>query len=96
MSKASTTPRSSRNVEAAGPGTTEIQGQARYGSLYLNSGSYGRWLSEEELKQLTDFFVAGINDGKLCGLRVFRVASLQERPEYAKWTKESLANLRRT
>jgi hypothetical protein len=74
----------------------KFKGKPVMGSLYLNSGSEGRWLLEEEFKQLTDFFVAGINDGKLCGLRVFRVASLQERPEYAKWTKESLANLRRT
>jgi hypothetical protein len=65
------------------------------GSLYLNAGSEGRWLSEEEFKQLTYFFVQNINRGKLCGLRIFRVANLEERPQYARWTKEALAKLDR-
>lgn len=73
----------------------KFAGKPLMGSLYLNSGSEARWLSEEEFKQLTAFFVDGINDGRLCGLRVFRVASLQERPEYAAWTKEALTKLRR-
>ncbi len=60
------------------------------------AGSERRWLSEAEFKQLTAFFVSGINAGKLCGLRIFRVASLQERPEYAEWTREALKKLRRT
>jgi hypothetical protein len=64
-------------------------------SLYLNAGSERRWLSEQEFKQLTDFFVQDINQGKLCGIRIFRVASLQERPEYAEWTKEALKKLQR-
>jgi len=68
-------------------------GKPLMGSLYLNAGSERRWLSEPEFKQLTDFFVHGINRGKLCGIRIFRVASLQERPEYAEWTKEALKKL---
>lgn len=74
----------------------KFRGKPLMGSLYLNSGSEARWLSEEEFKQLTDFFVAKVNEGKLCGIRIFRVASLEERPEYAKWTKEALAKLTRT
>lgn len=65
------------------------------GSLYLNAVSEGRWLSEQEFKGLTAFFIENVNRGKLCGIRVFRVTSLDERPEYAAWTK-SLAKLTRT
>jgi hypothetical protein len=65
------------------------------GSLYLDAGSEGRWLTEHEFKGLIDFFVAKINEGKLAGLRVFRVQSLIERPEYVKWLKESLAKLKK-
>lgn len=39
------------------------------------------------------FIVWGINEGKPCGLRVFRVENLQQRPEYAKWIKKALVNL---
>lgn len=74
----------------------KFAGKPLMGSLYLNSGSEGRWLSEPEFKQLTDFFIDNVNRGKLCGIRIFRVASLQERPEYAKWTKEALTRLKRT
>ncbi len=73
----------------------KFEGKPLMGSLYLNAGSEGRWLSEEETKQLLDFFVQGINEGKLCGLRVFRVENLQQRPEYAAWTKEALTKLKR-
>ena len=65
------------------------------GSLYLDAGSEGRWLTEQEFKGLLDFFVAKINEGKPAGLRAFRVQSLIERPEYVKWLKESLANLKK-
>jgi hypothetical protein len=74
----------------------KFAGKPLMGSLYLNSGSEGRWLSEPEFKQLTEFFIDNVNRGKLCGIRIFRVASLQERPEYATWTKEALAKLKRT
>ena len=74
----------------------KFEGKPLMGSLYLSAGSEHRWLSEEEFKSLTDFFVDGINQRKLCGLRIFRVASLQQRPDYARWTKESLARLKRT
>jgi hypothetical protein len=73
----------------------KFQGKPLMGSLYLNAGSEGRWLSEQEFKELTDFFIQQINRGRLCGIRIFRVASLQERPEYAKWTKEALTKLKR-
>ncbi len=73
----------------------KFEGKPLMGSLYLNAGSERRWLSEEETKQLLAFFVQGINEGKLCGLRVFRVENLQQRPEYAAWTKEALTKLKR-
>jgi hypothetical protein len=74
----------------------KFDGKPLMGSLYLSSGSEGRWLSEQEFKQLAAFFVDEINQGNLCGLRIFRVASLQERPEYAAWTKEALTRLKKT
>jgi hypothetical protein len=63
------------------------------GSLYLESDE-GRWLSEQEFKGIIDYFVAKINEGKLAGLRVFRVQSLIDRPDYVKWLKESLSKLK--
>jgi hypothetical protein len=72
----------------------KFEGKPLMGSLYLNAGSEGRWLSEQEFKPVTGFFVEDINQGKLCGLRIFRVASLQERPAYATWTKEALTKLK--
>ena len=37
----------------------------------------------------------GRNEGKLAGLRVFRVQSLIDRPDDSKWLKESLTKLQR-
>ena len=73
----------------------KFQGKPLMGSVYLNAGSEGRWLTEQEYKQLLNFFVQDINEGKLCGLRIFRVENLQQRPDYARWAKEALANLKR-
>ncbi len=73
----------------------KFRGKPLMGSLYLNAGSEGRWLSQHEIRQLLDFFVEDINQRKLCGLRVFRVESLLQRPEYVAWTKEALAKLTR-
>ncbi len=73
----------------------KFEGKPLMGSVYLNAGSEHRWLTEQEYKQLLDFFVRDINEGKLCGLRIFRVENLQQRPEYATWAKESLAKLKR-
>jgi len=73
----------------------KFQGKPLMGSLYLSAGSQRRWLSEQEFKQLMEFFVQDVNQRKLCGIRIFRVASLQERPEYVTWTKEALAKLKR-
>jgi hypothetical protein len=64
------------------------------GSLYLESDE-GRWLTEKEFKGIIDYFVAKINEGKLAGLRVFRVQNLIDRPDYVKWLKESLAKLKK-
>lgn len=73
----------------------KFPGKPLMGSLYLNAGSEGRWLSEDEFKQLTAFFIDKTNEGKLCGIRIFRVASLQERPDYAAWTREALSRLKK-
>jgi hypothetical protein len=73
----------------------KFRGKPLMGSLYLNAGSEGRWLGKDEIRQLLDFFVDGINQRRLCGLRIFRVESLIQRPEYVAWTKEALANLKR-
>ncbi len=73
----------------------KFPGKPILGSLYLNAGSEHRWLTEKEFKGLMDFFVAKVNEGKLAGIRVFRVQSLVDRPEYTQWLKESLSNLTR-
>ena len=73
----------------------KFPGKPLMGSLYLNAGSEGRWLSEAEFRQLTDLFIKNTNRGRLCGIRIFRVASLRERPDYVTWTKEALAKLKR-
>lgn len=73
----------------------KFQGKPIMGSLYLDAGSESRWLTEQEFKGLMDFFVEKVNEGKLAGIRVFRVESLIQRPEYVKWLKESLSKLKR-
>lgn len=73
----------------------KFPGKPILGSLYLAAGSEGRWLTEEEFKGLMDFFVEKVNQGKLVGIRVFRVQSLIQRPEYVVWLKESLSKLKR-
>lgn len=73
----------------------KFKGKPLMGSVYLNAGSEGRWLSEEEYKQLLAFFVDDINQGKLCGLRIFRVQNLIDKPEYARWAAEAIAKIKR-
>ena len=73
----------------------KFEGKPIMGSLYLSAGSEGRWLTEQEFRGLMDFFVAKVNEGKLAGIRVFRVESLRQRPEYVQWLKESLSKLKR-
>ena len=72
----------------------KFPGKPILGSLYLESDE-GRWLTEKEFKGIIDYFVAKINEGKLAGLRVFRVQSLIDRPVYVTWLKESLAKLKK-
>jgi hypothetical protein len=72
----------------------KFPGKPILGSLYLESDE-GRWLTEQEFKGIIDYFVAKINEGKLAGLRVFRVQSLIDRPDYVTWLKESLARLKK-
>jgi hypothetical protein len=73
----------------------KFPGKPLMGSIYLNAGSERRWLNEEEFKMMTNYFVDKINEGKLCGIRIFRVQSLIDKPEYAAWTREALARLKR-
>lgn len=72
----------------------KFPGKPILGSLYLESDE-GRWLTEQEFKGIIDYFIAKTNEGKLAGLRVFRVQSLIDRPDYSKWLKESLTKLQR-
>ena len=73
----------------------KFKGKPLMGSVYLNAGSERRWLTEEEYKQLLDFFVEDINQGKLCGLRIFRVQNLIDKPEYARSAAEAIARIKR-
>jgi hypothetical protein len=61
--------------------------------LYVKSDE-NRWMKEEEFKQLLSIFVKHINDGKTVGLRIFRAATLRERPEYMTWAREVLKDLK--
>ena len=74
----------------------KFAGKPLMGSIYLNAGSEKRWLTEEEFTIMTNYFVDKINEGKLCGLRIFRVQSLIDKPEYAAWARQALARLKRT
>lgn len=64
--------------------------------LYLNSGRDPEtsWLSEEDFKHILGVYVDFFNAGKTKGIRFFRVAQFQERPEYLRWAKEVLAKLK--
>jgi hypothetical protein len=73
----------------------KFKGKPVMGSVYLNAGSERRWMTEEEYKQLLAFFVDDINQGKLCGLRIFRVQNLVDKPEYARWAAEAIAKIKR-
>jgi len=73
----------------------KFKGKPLMGSVYLNAGSEHRWLTEQEYKQLLAFFVDDINQRKLCGLRIFRVQNLIDKPEYAKWAAEAIARVKR-
>ena len=73
----------------------KFKGKPLMGSVYLNAGSEHRWLTEEEYRQLLAFFVDDINQGKLCGLRIFRVQNLIDKPEYARIAAEAIAKVKR-
>lgn len=72
----------------------KFKGKPLMGSVYLNAGSERRWLTAEEYQQLLAFFVDDINQGKLCGLRIFRVQNLIDKPEYAKLAAEAIAKVK--
>ena len=72
----------------------KFPGKPILGSLYLDAGREHRWLTEQEFKGLPDFFVEKVNEGKLAGIRVFRVESLIQKPEYVTWLKASLSKLK--
>lgn len=59
--------------------------------LYLRAGpDGGRWLEEDEFKNLLGHYVELMNAGKITGLRMFAAYQFVERPEYAEWAKEVL------
>ena len=63
--------------------------------LYLNSerDKEKSWLSESDFKHILGVYVQHLNAGKIAGIRFYRAAQFNERPEYAKWAKEVLAGL---
>jgi hypothetical protein len=70
------------------PGRNVIAG------LYLWAGTGdGRWLTEDEFKNVLGHFVDMANSGKIAGLRIFAAYQLLERPEYIGWAKEVLGRL---
>jgi len=65
--------------------------------LYLNSGrdKEKSWLSEADFKHILRVYVNHLNAGKTLGIRFFRAAQFIERPQYVRWAKEILAELKR-
>ena len=65
--------------------------------LYLNSGrdKDASWLSEADFKYILGVYVNHLNAGKTRGIRFFRVAQFNERPQYLEWAKEVLAGLKK-
>ena len=62
--------------------------------LYLRAGpDGGRWLTEEEFRNVLGHYVDMVNSGKIAGLRIFAAYQLLERPEYIEWAKEVLSGL---
>lgn len=62
--------------------------------LYLHSGmGDGRWLSEDEFKNVLRHYVSMMNENKIAGLRIFSAGQLYKRPEYIEWAKEILAEI---
>ncbi|HUU54579.1 MAG TPA: hypothetical protein VMY87_06650 [Armatimonadota bacterium] len=70
-------------------------GKIILGGIYINSGAHhGHWLTEEQFKKTLKIYVDQINAGKLHGLRIYCACQLTQRPEYAKWAKEVLKDLK--
>ena len=65
--------------------------------LYLNSGrdKDASWLSEADFKYILGVYVNHLNAGKTTGIRFFRAAQFNERPQYLRWAKEVLAGLKK-
>lgn len=62
--------------------------------LYLHSGmGEGRWLSEDEFKNVLRHYVSMMNENKIAGLRIFSAGQLYKRPEYIEWAKDILAEI---
>ena len=77
--------------------TSEAQhaGKIILGGVYINAGSRrARWLTEDQFKKTLQVYVDHINARKLNGLRIYCACQLTQRPEYVKWAKEVLANLK--
>jgi hypothetical protein len=88
-----------RNIEGAERYLTQAEaqhkGKVMLAGLYLDSGARrGRWLTEEEFRNLLRLYISHINAGKLDGLRVFCACQLAERPEYVQWAKEEMKGAR--
>ncbi len=73
----------------------KFKGKTIIAGLYLNSGTVPGWQNPEEYKQTLATFVRYINENKIHGLRIFRVADLQQRPEFATWAKEAIEKINR-
>ncbi|MDH4179850.1 MAG: hypothetical protein OEV33_05015, partial [Armatimonadota bacterium] len=89
-----------RNLDAADRhlATAEAQhaGKIILGGLYINSGSrHAHWLTEEQFKNVLKLYVEHVNAGKLNGLRIYCACQFVERPEYNRWAKEVMKDLKR-
>lgn len=75
----------------------KVAGKPLVTGLYLNSGrdKEKSWLSESDFKYILGVYVKHLNAGKTKGIRFFRAEQFNQRPEYLKWAKEVMADLKR-
>jgi len=80
-----------RGPEHLGAGLEHHPDRPVMAGLYLRAGmDGGRWLTEEEFRNLLGHYVDMLNAGKIIGLRMFAAYQFVERPEYIEWAKEVL------
>jgi hypothetical protein len=71
-------------------------GKVLIGGIYINARERDdkHWLTEQQFKNMLSLFVREINAGNCDGVRIFCACQMVQRPEYVKWAKEVLKDLK--